>query len=92
MVAIKNKQEVQTLLSSRKSGGVKKPILFITEINSLKKGEGLFIPTKDWKLQTKPSSYYYSKVTKSEETKSIKVSKVEGGYLITKLQLIDYIK
>lgn len=86
MATVKKKEEVLTILASRKRG-VKKEVLFIKEIETLKKGEGLFITEKEWKMKTTPTAYYYGKFTKGKkkEERTYSGSKVEGGFLITKL-------
>lgn len=80
------KEEVLKLRATRKHG-VKKPTLFVEEINNLKKGESLLIAEKEWKIKTSPTAYYYGKFTKGIEKKDrvISYEKVEGGLMITKL-------
>ena len=83
---LKSKEETKQLLEAKK-GGVNKPIIFGSEIEALKKSEGLFISAEEWatKLKTNISAYYWSKYSKNKEVKTISISKVEGGHLITKL-------
>ena len=86
MATVKKKEEVLTILASRKRG-ITKEVLFIKEIETLKKGEGLLISEKEWKMKTSPTAYYYGKFTKGKkkEERVYSGSKVEGGFLITKL-------
>jgi hypothetical protein len=86
MPIVKSKEETKQLLEAKK-GGVNKPTIFATEIEALKKSEGLFISSEEWatKLKTNVSAYYWGKYSKNKEVKTISISKVEGGHLITKL-------
>lgn len=83
MPVLKSKEDVKSLLASKK-GGVK-PVIFGDEVNKLKSGEGLFINENEWKIKTTPNAYYYGKYRKGKDVKTISVSKVNDGYLITKL-------
>lgn len=86
MPVLKTKEETKLMLEAKK-GGVNKPIIFAAEIESLKKSESIFISTQEWaeKLKTSVSAYYWAKYSKGREVKTISISKVEGGHLITKL-------
>ena len=87
MATVKKKEEAQALLASRKRGGGTKEILFIKEIEALKKGEGLFISEKEWKMKTTPTAYFYGKFTKGkkESEKVYSGHKVPGGFMVVKL-------
>jgi hypothetical protein len=87
MATVKKKEEAQALLASRKRGGTSKEILFIKEIEALKKGEGLFISEKEWKMKTTPTAYYYGKFTKGKKVADRVYSghKVAGGFMVVKL-------
>jgi len=86
MPVLKSKEETKQLLEAKK-GGVNKPIIFAKEIEGLKKSESLFISTEEWAalLKTTVPAYYWAKYSKNKEVKTISISKVEGGHLITKL-------
>lgn len=83
MPQVKSKEEVKAMLDSKK--GSAKPTIFGAEIDKLKKGDGLFIPEKEWTMKTTPSAYYYGKYRKGKDVKTVSVSKVEGGYLVSKV-------
>ncbi len=85
MPVVKSKEETKLMLEAKK-GGVK-PIIFGDQIDSLKKSESIFISTQEWaeQLKTSVSAYYWAKYSKNKEVKTMSVSKVEGGHLITKL-------
>jgi len=84
MPVVKTKEDVKSLLATKRSG-VNKPVLFATEIESLKKGEGLLIAPHEFPLKTSIPAYYYAKYSKGKEVKTLSISKVEGGYLLTKI-------
>ncbi|MET3980183.1 hypothetical protein ABIB62_002476 [Mucilaginibacter sp. UYP25] len=84
MPTIKSEKETKLLLESRK-GGANKPILFATEIEGLKKNESLMITLAEFPLKTSIPAYYYAKYSKGKEVKTLSISKVEGGYLLTKI-------
>ena len=85
MPVLKTKEETKLMLEAKKGGA--KPIIFGDQVNSLKKAESLFISTEEWGalLKTCVSAYYWSRYSKNKEVKTISISKVEGGHLITKL-------
>ena len=82
------KEEAKELRTNSKRGGVKKEVLFINDINELKKGEELLIEDREWKMKTTMTAYYYIKFTKGipKNERLISYQKVEGGLLITKLK------
>lgn len=86
MPVVKSKKDVELLLATKRTG-VNKPILFAKEIEALKKGEGegLLITVAEFPLKTSIPAYYYAKYSKGKEVKTLSISKVEGGYLITKI-------
>ena len=84
MPVLKSKEDVKSLLESKKSG-VNKPVLFSPEIEALKKGEGLLISPEEFPLKTSIPAYYYAKYSKGKEVKTLSITKVEGGYLLTKI-------
>ena len=84
MPVVKTKEDVKSLLETKKSG-VNKPVLFATEIEALKKGEGLLISLEEFPLKTSIPAYYYAKYSKNKEVKTLSIAKVEGGYLLTKI-------
>ena len=84
MPVVKSKKDVELLLATKRTG-VNKPILFAKEIEALKKGEGLLITTEEFPLKTSIPAYYYAKYSKGKEVKTLSISKVEGGYLLTKI-------
>jgi len=84
MPVVKTKEDVKSLLANKKSG-VNKPVLFATEIEALKKGEGLLISPEEFTLKTSIPAYYYAKYSKGKEVKTLSIAKVEGGYLLTKI-------
>jgi hypothetical protein len=83
MPQVKSTADVKALMETKK-GGIK-PIIFGAEIEKLKKEEGLFIGEEEWNIKATPAAYYYAKYRKGKETRTISISKVEGGHLITKL-------
>jgi hypothetical protein len=83
MPVVKSKEDVKSLLSTKRGGS--KPVIFGEEINKLKSGEGLFFSAEEWTIKTTPSAYFYAHFRKGKDVKIISVSKVENGYLITKL-------
>ena len=83
MPVLKTKEQSTALLAT-KVGGTK-PVIFGEQIDKLKSGEGLFFEEKEWTIKTTPSAYFYAKYRKGKEIKSISVSKVKDGFLITKL-------
>jgi len=84
MPVVKSKTDVELLLATKRTG-VNKPILFAKEIEALKKGEGLLITVEEFPLKTSIPAYYYAKYSKDKEVKTLSISKVEGGYLLTKI-------
>jgi hypothetical protein len=84
MPVVKSKTDVELLLATKRTG-VNKPILFAKEIEALKKGEGLLITLEEFPLKTSMPAYYYAKYSKGKEVKTLSISKVEGGYLLTKI-------
>jgi len=84
MPVVKSKTDVELLLATKRTG-VNKPILFAKEIEALKKGEGLLITFEEFPLKTSMPAYYYAKYSKGKEVKTLSISKVEGGYLLTKI-------
>ncbi len=81
-----SKDEAEKLLQSSKRAP--KSILFIEQINELKKGEALFISDKEWPQKTTMTAYYYQKFTKGKEKSEriISYNKVKDGFLITKIK------
>jgi hypothetical protein len=80
------KEEAEKLLLSSKR--TPKQILFIDQINELKKGEALFISEKEWPQKTTMTAYYYQKFTKGvdKEDRVISYNRVKGGFMITKVK------
>lgn|GEM_PF-1139960 len=82
MPQFKKTDEVKALLET---GLINKSVKFGAEISALKKGEGLFIATEEWKLKSKPSNYYYLKFNRGKgKSKVLSVYNVKGGYLLVK--------
>jgi hypothetical protein len=84
MPVVKSKEDVKSLLENKKTG-VNKPILFAKEIDALPKGHGLLIDPAEFPLKTSIPAYYYAKYSRGKEVKTLSISKVEGGYLLTKI-------
>jgi hypothetical protein len=84
MPVVKSKEDVKSILATKRTG-VNKPVLFAAEIDSLKKGEGLMIELSEFPLKTSIPAYYYAKYSKGKEVKTLSISKVDGGYLLTKI-------
>jgi len=84
MPVVKSKEETKSLLATKRNG-INKPVLFATEIEALKKGEGLLITLEEFPLKTSIPAYYYAKYSKGKEVKTLSISKVDGGYLLTKI-------
>lgn len=84
MPVVKSKEDVKSILATKRTG-VNKPVLFATEIDTLKKGEGLLISLEEFPLKTSIPAYYYAKYSKGKEIKTLSIAKVDGGYLLTKI-------
>jgi hypothetical protein len=85
MPVVKSKEETKSLLATKRIGS-KKPVLFAKEIEALKKNEGgLMITLEEFPMKTSIPAYYYAHYSKGKEVKTLSISKVEGGYLITKI-------
>ncbi len=63
MPEVKTKEDVKSLLANKKSG-VNKPVLFATEIEALKKGEGLLISLEEFPLKTYMITFPYFSASK----------------------------
>lgn len=75
-------KEVSEILKNRPSRG-SKPTLYYEEIKGLKVSEGFLITKGEWKMKTKPSSYFYQRINKKGEMK-VSVYNTPDGYLIVK--------
>ena len=84
MPVVKSKEDVKAILATKRTG-VNKPILYASEIEALKKGEGLMITLEEFPLKTSIPAYYYAKYSKGKEVKTLSIAKVDGGYLLTKI-------
>jgi hypothetical protein len=84
MPVVKSKEDVKVILATKRTG-VNKPILYASEIEALKKGEGLMITLEEFPLKTSIPAYYYAKYSKGKEVKTLSIAKVDGGYLLTKI-------
>lgn len=80
---VKSKEDVKTLLELNKKSS--KEIIFGDSISKLKSGEGIFFLETEWKLKTTPGAYYYNRFRKGKDVKTLSISKVKDGYLITKV-------
>jgi hypothetical protein len=84
MPEIKSKEETTQLRAfSRKR--VRKELLFGEFISTLTEGQSLFISEEEWPLKGTPSNYYNLRVNKAAGVKMLRITAVEGGWLLEKL-------